>query len=295
MKKQRLFIFSLILGVSACSDKDESYYLNHIDEAQSKMKQCKVDLAKAMKSKDETEFMKLTDSKSECSIVDKALSKHRQKQWEIEIQEKKVKDDAELANIKAEIQQQYGSQSWQDFTKSFIKSKCDHFSYDKKCQAMFALYEEKTKLAITEMRKKSLDELLADKELYCKQDQRLYSTCDVWQTAVGEQAKQVFSQLTLDKLYTLKDKYPSEGYPPRQPNKAWSEVFDQKEKEFVQLLTEKYDNLRSIYNICVDQVKQEKDWQKQLKVIQGVPCSQAKQARSKLNLPYDDFTTKMEQ
>ena len=160
MKKQRLFIFSLILGVSACSDKDESYYLNHIDEAQSKMKQCKVDLAKAMKLKDEAEFMKLTDSKSECSIVDKALSKHRQKQWEIEIQEKKVKDDAELANIKAEIQQQYGSQSWQDFTKSFIKSKCDHFSYDKKCQAMFALYEEKTKLAITEMRKKSLDELL---------------------------------------------------------------------------------------------------------------------------------------
>ena len=295
MKKQRLFIFSLILGVSACSDKDESYYLNHIDEAQSKMKQCKVDLAKAMKLKDEAEFMKLTDSKSECSIVDKALSKHRQKQWEIEIQAKKAKDDAELANIKAEIQQQYGSQSWQDFTKSFIKSKCDHFSYDKKCQAMFALYEEKTKLAITEMRKKSLDELLADKELYCKQDQRLYSTCDVWQTAVGEQAKQVFSQLTLDKLYTLKDKYPSEGYPPRQPNKAWSEVFDQKEKEFVQLLTEKYDNLRSIYNICVDQVKQEKDWQKQLKVIQGVPCSQAKQARSKLNLPYDDFTTKMEQ
>lgn len=294
MKKQRLFIFSLILGVSACSDKDESYYLNHIDEAQSKMKQCKVDLAKAMKSKDETEFMKLTDSKSECSIVDKALSKHRQEQWEIEIQEKKVKDDAELANIKAEIQQQYGSQSWQDFTKSFIKSKCDHFSYDKKCQAMFALYEEKMKLAITEMRKKSLDELLADKELYCKQDQRLYSTCDVWQTAVGEQAKQVFSQLTLDKLYTLKDKYPPEGYPPRQPNKAWSEVFDQKEKEFIQLLTEKYDNLRSIYNICVDQVKQEKDWQKQLKVIQGVPCSQAKQARSKLNLPYDDFTTKME-
>ena len=295
MKKQRLFIFSLILGVSACSDKDESYYLNHIDEAQSKMKQCKVDLAKAMKLKDEAEFMKLTDSKSECSIVDKALSKHRQKQWEIEIQAKKAKDDAELANIKAEIQQQYGSQSWQDFTKSFIKSKCDHFSYDKKCQAMFALYEEKTKLAITEMRKKSLDELLADKELYCKQDQRIYSTCDVWQTAVGEQAKQVFSQLTLDKLYTLKDKYPSEGYPPRQPNKAWSEVFDQKEKEFVQLLTEKYDNLRSIYNICVDQVKQEKDWQKQLKVIQGVPCSQAKQARSKLNLPYDDFTTKMEQ
>ena len=294
MKKQRLFIFSLILGVSACSDKDESYYLNHIDEAQSKMKQCKVDLAKAMKLKDEAEFMKLTDSKSECSIVDKALSKHRQEQWEIEIQEKKVKDDAELANIKAEIQQQYGSQSWQDFTKSFIKSKCDHFSYDKKCQAMFALYEEKMKLAITEMRKKSLDELLADKELYCKQDQRLYSTCDVWQTAVGEQAKQVFSQLTLDKLYTLKDKYPPEGYPPRQPNKAWSEVFDQKEKEFVQLLTEKYDNLRSIYNICVDQVKQEKDWQKQLKVIQGVPCSQAKQARSKLNLPYDDFTTKME-
>lgn len=295
MKKQRLFIFSLILGVSACSDKDESYYLNHIDEAQSKMKQCKVDLAKAMKSKDESEFMKLTDSKSECSIVDKALSKHRQKQWEIEMQAKKAKDDAELANIKAEIQQLYGSQSWQDFTKSFIKSKCDHFSYDKKCQAMFALYEEKTKLAITEMRKKSLDELLADKELYCKQDQRLYSTCDVWQTAVGEQAKQVFSQLTLDKLYTLKDKYPSEGYPPRQPNKAWSEVFDQKEKEFVQLLIEKYDNLRSIYNICVDQVKQEKDWQKQLKVIQGVPCSQAKQARSKLNLPYDDFTTKMEQ
>ncbi|NEN75392.1 hypothetical protein F9B74_03495 [Pelistega sp. NLN82] len=284
------------LGLVACSEKDQTYYFNHIDEAEKKIAQCEKELNAAFEKSDETKMEAIFAKESECFVAREALKEYRDIQRENKRREEEIRKKVELEKIKTDIQNQYGSQSWQEFSHTFVNSECSKMMFaDDKCELMKEFYKEKITPAIAEMRGNGLEALLEEKQTYCKQDQRLYSTCDVWTTAVKEQAKEDFEKLAFNDLAKLKDKYcANSSFANPEPCGTYRTVFNEKEEVFIKLLTQKYDSLKVIYNLCIDQIKLENNWEKKHRIKLDVPCSQAKAARSELHLPYDDFETKMD-
>ena len=98
--------------------------------------------------------------------------------------------------------------------------------------------------------------------------------------------------MTLEELDALKAY--DDDYKKDQPRGAWREVFSQKEEAYITQLVSNYDQLKTIYNNCVDQVKSTQNWEKQYKITSSYPCKQASHARIKLQLPSDNFQTHME-
>lgn len=98
--------------------------------------------------------------------------------------------------------------------------------------------------------------------------------------------------MTLEQLDALKAY--DDDYKKAQPRGAWREVFKQKEDAYITQLVSNYDQLKTIYNNCVDQVKSTQNWEKQYKITSSYPCKQASHARIQLQLPSDNFQTHME-
>ncbi|MBN6077352.1 hypothetical protein HYE59_07360 [Aggregatibacter actinomycetemcomitans] len=283
----------LCLNLSACSEKDAAYYLSHIDEAKTKWTQCENDMETAMRTKDKAALEKIMAKGSECDLVRNAIKEDKRLQLEKEKNEREAQKAAEIAKAKELIEQQYGSQSWQEFVKTFVNSKCTNiWGKTPECEAMESLYQEKTQPIIKELKAKGLNSLLNEEQNYCKQDKRRYSACDVWQTAVKEQATEEFQAMSLEQLNALKAY--DEDYKKEQPRQAWRSVFKEKEDAYIKQLTENYDQLKEIYNTCVDQVQSAKNWSEKHRISSDYPCRQASSARIRLQLPSDDFQTKME-
>lgn len=288
-----LMPMGVCLSLTACSEKDEAYYLKHIDEAKTKWAQCEKDAEAAMRSRDKSTLETLMADGSECNLARNAIKEDKRLQREKEENERKAKLAADIAQAKAQLKQQYDALPWQEFVKAYVNSTCpSSWKTTPECEAMKAFYQEKTLPVITELRTKGLANLLKEEQNYCKQDKRQYSTCDVWQTAVKEQATEEFQAMTLEQLDALKAY--DDDYKKAQPRGAWREVFKQKEDAYITQLVSNYDQLKTIYNNCLDQVKSTQNWEKQYKITSSYPCKQASHARIKLQLPSDNFQTHME-
>lgn len=293
MRKQLCLVLGLALGLTACKEKDEAYYLEHIDDAKAKMEQCEKDARSAMEAKDKDALEKLMAKGSECNLANNAIREHKRQEWEKEKQARQAQKAAEIAQEKAKLQQQYGEQSWQEFAKTFTNSACaNRWDSKPECEAMKALYAEKTDPAIAQFSQQPLQDLLAQEAQYCKQDKRRYSACDVWQKGVELRATQDFEAMSLEELNKLKA-YDND-YTKDQPNNAWRKVFKAKSEAYVEQLTQNYDQLKEVYNACVDRASSAKGWEQKYKVTGDYPCRQASYARTRLQLPSDDFKTKMD-
>lgn len=200
-----LMPMGVCLSLTACSEKDEAYYLKHIDEAKTKWAQCEKEAEAAMRSKDKSALETLMAKDSECNLVRNAIKEDTRLQREKEENERKAKLEADIAQAKAQLKQQYDALPWQEFVKAYVNSTCpSSWGTTPECEAMKAFYQEKTQPVITELRTKGLANLLKEEQNYCKQDKRRYSACDVWQTAVKEQATEEFQAMTLEQLDALK-------------------------------------------------------------------------------------------
>lgn len=298
MKKTLGIITVAFLGLTACKEKDQAYYFANIDEAKSKIQQCKQQMKEAFKAKDEKAVKELTSENSECSVADRALKEHRKQEYEREIQERKAKELAEIEAIRTKLQAEYANKNWQEVTKAVANSECvSLFGFSKKteCQALEAVYNEKTSSVVTELKSQNLEELLAQRQTYCKQDQRPYSACSIWEKATTEVAKTAFANVQYvdlvaqEEVYCEKDDYMKT----RQPCKTWEETIKAKNQEQINQFVQDYEKLKAAYNQCVDQVAGV-GFDKRYKITSAYPCSQAQNARMRLKLPFDDFKNKME-
>lgn len=301
MKKSYLSVVMLsAFALAACGEKDKAYYVANPDKAEAKFQECRKAEEAAFLGNDKEKLKEFRNEKSECYQVRQARAELREIQAEKERAEKEAQKQAEIAKFKADLESQYANQSWQDFTRMVAGSDCVNlldFNRDAKCQAMKAIYEEKTAPVIKELRAKGLDGLLAERGDYCKQDQRKFSACSVWETAAKEQADEDLNKLSFEELLTQsKDKFcAKDDYMGiHEPCRAFKKVVSDKEKAFVKNLADNYDNLKNTYNACVDKVAAAKGWQAKAKISGAFPCEQARDARSVLRLPFDDFQTKMD-
>lgn len=296
MKKSLLLSVGIALFLTACSEPhDKTYYLDHIDEAKSRMAQCKDEMEEAFKNNDKEAFEKLGDKQSECSQADAAIREDRQRQREKERAEKEAQAKIELDKAMQQMESEYGKQTWQEFAHTYVNDKtCQGFFLaddNYQCRAFKALYEKKAQAGIDELKKQELSTLLGEEQTYCKTDKRRYSACDIWKRAANEKAKTDFEKLSFEDLAKLKEAYNNYQSP---INSAYSEIYRKKEKTVIDDFAGNYENLKKVYNQCVDAYQGTKDWKVRSQISDTYPCEQARSARSKLQLPYDNFKKKMD-
>ncbi|MDP8079289.1 hypothetical protein [Phocoenobacter skyensis] len=171
-------------------------------------------------------------------------------------------------------------------------------SNDYLCRAFKALYDEKAEQGKTALLKNSLEQLFELKKTYCAKDQRRYSTCDIWKSAVKEQSATEFSKLDFEQLDRQKNTYCGYGSKFYDACSTLLDVARKKENIIIEQYVKDYESLKKDYNQCVTKLAEIGDsyklYKQRAKVSKNYPCPQARSARSKLGLPYDNFKTLMD-
>ena len=167
-----LFILFFIIS---CTEKNQEYYLQHIDEAKNKNSECEEIAMKAFMSRDENKLKEL-ESNLECKAAKKAVYKAKQEKREME--RKKRKEEERLRKIQKEKEYNIALKGYKDkynildYTQLIpIKEECSlSFSYTKnaKCDAFKKIFEEKKVLAVNKITQEySGQNLLDANEKWC--------------------------------------------------------------------------------------------------------------------------------
>lgn len=303
-------ISSAILLTGCSEEKNQAYYLKNIDNAKAKKMECENKLKEIWKSKDEKAFEALRKD-AECNAAINAIKEDREIKAEQERQAKEAQARIEIDKEKAKIKQELGQADWKAVAHYVVNSNCAQYSnqFSKtgfhipkdnyQCQAMVEIYLENVELAKTDLLKFSYNDLITQEKEYCSKDKRKLSACDIWQQATGIQAEKAFEAQTLQELEKQKaDHGMFNNKYPYTVSKAFEKAFKVKEQAVIENYTKNYDLLKQDYNQCVEKLKSIGDHysksEERIKVYDFYPCSQAKDARQKLGLPYDNFKTIME-
>ena len=112
MKKNLLAICVSVaaFSLSACSDNDKEYYLNHISEAESKLQQCNADAKEALQNKDRDALNKIKQD-VECQAASAAVKEHRTAEAKRQREEEQAKRQAALDEAKKKLNDEIGARS----------------------------------------------------------------------------------------------------------------------------------------------------------------------------------------
>ncbi|MDP8052729.1 hypothetical protein QJU23_09930 [Pasteurella atlantica] len=304
MKKSILLFCLSALLLTGCSEKDKAYYLSHIDNAKSKLKQCEKQMFEAMSSKDKEKFEAIRKDK-ECIAADQAIRENRKIQIEKARLEKEALEKSEISKARKKLNEKFAKLDWKEIAYQYVNSDCAKklfiSSNDYLCRAFKALYDEKAEQGKTALLKNSLEQLFELKKTYCAKDQRRYSTCDIWKSAVKEQSATEFSKLDFEQLDRQKNKYCEYGSKYYDACSTLQDVAREKENIVIEQYVKNYDALKKVYNQCIAKITELAKidnsfgfYSKRNAILENYPCSQARSARSKLGLPYDNFKTLMD-
>lgn len=259
MSIRMLFVLSVLsCFLVGCGDKDDEYYINHIDKAQEKMNDCEKQMTKAFTKRDKAAIEKIRKN-TECQSARDAIMVHQRIELEKKQQEKEAKEKAELAAAREAAAKEYGKQTWQQYIVTYANSDCaeSFFTKNNKCQAMEEIYKDKFQQGKDELYQIPFEKLSLAEDTYCKQDKRRYSACQIWK-----------------------------------------EVVDKQEKEIVENYVKNYAALKTDYNQCVDKViateNQPQSWKLITNIRDSYPCKQTIKARQQLQLGYGLDNKKME-
>lgn len=311
MKKVLLSsIIATTFALAGCSEKDKAYYLQNIDKAEAKKTECENKAKEAWKKKDEN-ALKALQKDAECNAAIDAIKEDRKIKAEIERKAAEAKAREEIDREKAKIKQELGQSDWKASAHYIVNSNCAKYAnqFSKTgftvprdnyaCKAIEEIHLENMELGKTELMKLPYDELLKQEKAFCAKDKRPLSACSIWEIALGEQAEKAFDAQDLSTLEQQKSEYGMfNNKKPLSTQRAFEKALRAKEQAVIENYTKNPDLLKQDYNQCVEKVKQIGDHyskhEQRSAVTNFYPCSQAKAARQKLGLTYDNFQTPME-
>lgn len=262
--KKLLLLLPVVILLAACGEKDKDYYLKNTDKAKEKLESCSM----SMFSRD-----KSVENDKECNAADEALKEHRRVEHEKQIaerkrikQEEEAKKREDVEKEKANLTSQYGSLTWRENVSNYANNPCSTYSpfeneaNSATCIAWKEFYNSQKDIGKNELNQLTITEMQEKLEDYCKLDRRTISPCAVFSVAYTEKSEEAVNEYV-------------------------------KNPEL----------LRTAYNKCVDD---KKDISKskysyvdkntlQSNLRASHPCKQAKEAKQKLNLGYDDFDRKI--
>lgn len=298
---KKLIIASAILGLVACGEKDQAYYLNNPEKAEAKFQQCENQLNQAFKNNDKKAF-ETVKKDAECQAAYNARKEHKRQQAEKERLEREAKEKALIEEMKQKFQAEFGKLEWQEFAAQYINTECakgyiGHSDYS--CRALKSLYDDKVAEGLAQLGKVGFNELKNQQKQYCSRDKRVFSACDIWKKALEMSSEQHFNQINIAELSPLKNQVCT--YDEKHNNtlcSTWQKVYNQKSKEIIDAYLKNYEALKQDYNQCIQRLAEIgnhwRDREKREAVSDYYPCAQAKDARSQLGLGYDNFKTLME-
>ncbi len=283
MKKNLLAICVSVaaFSLSACSDNDKEYYLNHISEAESKLQQCNADAKEALQNKDRDALNKIKQD-VECQAASAAVKEHRTAEAKRQREEEQAKRQAALDEAKKKLNDEFGDLDWRAFTNKFLKHQCvinyNNNRDNPECPALYALQHEKEEQGNAEMMKLPLDEILvAQKEACSTGIFGTHTICHIIGTAGVKKAAEDAAKMTLAELATVVDEYNAPDHPRNLLRFSFKREYDKKSKEYVDYLKGDYERIKTAYNQCVDLVAAipENDAQTKRKLLSTYPCAQA--------------------
>ncbi|MDG6882162.1 Uncharacterised protein [Phocoenobacter uteri] len=301
MKKSILFLGLSTLVLTGCSEKDKAYYLSHIDDAKTKFKQCEKRMFEAMSSRDQEKFEAVGKDK-ECVAAEQALREDRKIQAEKKRLEEEALQKAEVSKARKQLDKKFANLDWKETAYQYVNSDCAKKFFiapnNYECRAFKEIYDEKAEQGKQELLKNSLEQLVTSKKAYCSKDQRRYSACDIWKSAVKEQSKVEFSALDFDQLHRQSNKYCNYGSQYYDACSTLEEVAREKENMIIDQYVKNYESLKKDYNQCVTKLAKIGDsykvYKQRAEIAENYPCPQAHLARLKLGLPFDNFKTLMD-
>lgn len=303
-------IITTTFALTGCSEKDKAYYLQNIDKAEAKKTECENKAIEAWQKKDEN-AAKALQKDAECHAAIDAIKEDRKIKAEQERKAAEAKAREEIDREKAKIKQELGQSDWKASAHYIVNSDCAKYvnQFSKTsfaiprdnyaCKAIEEIHLENVELGKTELMKLPYDELLKQEKAFCAKDKRPLSACSIWETALGEQAEKAFETQDLPVLEQQQSEYASfSNKKPLRVKRAFEKVLRSKEQAVIENYTKNPDLLKQDYNQCVEKVKQignhYSKHEQRSAVTNFYPCSQAKAARQKLGLTYDNFQTPME-
>ncbi|KAE9540534.1 hypothetical protein HT665_00115 [Ursidibacter maritimus] len=305
MKKQLGLLSIGALLLVGCGEKDHQYYLENVDKAQEKVKECKAEVQKLLKEKNKEKLVELAANK-ECNAADSALKEHRKQELEKQRLEKENARKELLEKIRKDLDKQYGNLSWQEMAAEYVNHDCNNArssSSWEQCEVLGKLYNEKEEQGKMELSKLSLEQLLSEQKTYCTKDRRVLSACDIWQKATLSVAKQEFDKKDFSALSQQEKNYCDYNSSNYFLCATWRESFRVSEKNIVDNYVKNYELLKKDYNQCVASIQnidndESKSYaikaEERESITSNYPCRQAGYARSSLGLGYADFKTLME-
>lgn len=312
MKKILLSVVVLV-GLVGCSEKNEEYYFQNLDKAQDKMTACKADAEKAFKNKDEKAFEKVRND-AECRSADSALQKQRQIDYEKAYEERKLQEkleaekkaeekrlaeekrNADIAQLKKQLDEDNKAKSWQDKLTEVLKMDCTRvYNPTLECIAAEQFKEEAMNEGLKSLEASSFDEVVAKENEFCSRDKREGSACTVWGKSLVQKTDTLVAELNIfDLEATNKDKFCGNNSFPYEVCRVWSKRWDEQSALLVKVFMDDFDVFKETYNACVADVatvkSQKLGWSKESeamnKITRYAPCYQASQAYSKRGLGY---------
>lgn len=307
MKKTAILLIITSFLLSACSEKDEQYYLSNYDKAEVKLKQCENDIMVAFTKNDESAIAKL-EVDQECKAASSAIKETKRQKRETEKKAREAAEEAKKKEVFAKIEAKYSPLSWQERIKTFSQTECaqkpwlKHSDSNLECLAEHAIYESALESGKAELGKVGFMTLKDQFDTYCSKDARQYTECTVWKEAVKEQGSIYLNTLSLEELINNKSNYcPSIMGPfSYQACEILSTVSRKKMDERINELVNNHELLKQEYNKCVDSIATINEQKhsmayitKRNEITNSIQCVLTKNARTHLQLPFDNFETKI--
>lgn len=294
------------LGLTGCEEKNQEYYLKHIDSAKEKLEECRNDLNKAFRQNDEKLFEKIKNN-TKCQAVENAIKEDRILQAKLEQERKAAEEKLALEIEITAIKNQIADKSWKKSINEYLKVEGCNVLFSApspKCKAWEIVYNEKVDEGKKELKQLSFEAIKEQMMSLCKLEQRRGSNCAVAQSALEEKATEDLANADIQTIESQKPLYCAEDiYSLNACRKSWEKAFDRENEKHVKFFTDNDDEFIRTFNSCADKIAdieaQNLKWNEkntlERKIAETYPCHQAKEAYRKRGMGYSvNFEKKIE-
>ncbi len=285
------------LGLTECEEKNQEYYLKHIDSAKEKLEECRNDLNKAFRQNAEKLFEKIKND-TKCQAVENAIKEDRILKAKLEQERKAAEEKLALETEMAAIKNQIADKSWQKSINEYLKVEGCNVLFSApspKCKAWEIVYNEKVDEGKKELKQLSFEAIKEQMMSLCKLEQRRGSNCAVAQSALEEKATEDLANADIQTIESQKPLYCAEDiYSLKACRKSWEKAFDRENAKHIKFFTNNDDEFIKTFNSCADKIAdieaQNLKWNEkntlERKITGTYPCYQAKETYIKRGMGY---------
>lgn len=276
--KKIAIVVGLVLGLAACGDHDEAYYMKHLNKAQDMVKNCEKRLDNARKKGGE-KGVALVENDQACIAAQKALDQAALDQ-EME----------HFSEIEARLEREHGEKNWQEVLSVYDAMACNEATtaHEKvECNAFNKLVKNAKIEGKKVLFEENLDNLYRHEHQFCGKNPTESTLCQLWKDVRDEKSYEMLMPLSLMELQAIHPQFCAESHAATADCDIWKRVWKEKNN----LAVEQYKQDRALfisgYNRCVDRMAKiegnsgltatEKRNAKR-KIRETTPCSQIEAA-----------------